>query len=164
VIPDTRIDYAIAKRRCDDVLNPHYKAWLTHGEADLSAPRTPSGTWDWMVGVYKQSPKYTGKGTETRSSYDRMLALVSKYILKAGRLFGTLALASITPGAADKLFEKLKANPGRHEDPHGRPGDEGVPARLGRRKALRASPSAIRKPVPENGAELQSKANAAVPT
>lgn len=52
-------DYAIAKRKCDDVLNPHYKAWLTNGEADLSAPRAPSGTWDWMVGVYKTSPKYT---------------------------------------------------------------------------------------------------------
>src|ERR1700730_18839141 len=62
-------DYANAKRRCDEVLNPHYKAWLTNGEADLSAPRAPSGTWDWMVGVYKQSPKYTSKGAETRSSY-----------------------------------------------------------------------------------------------
>jgi hypothetical protein len=104
-------DYAIAKRRCDEVLNPHYKARLTHGEADLSIPRAPSGTWDWMAGVYKRSPKYTGKGAETRSSYDRMLAMVSKYVLKDGRLFGTLALASITPGTADKLFEKLKANP-----------------------------------------------------
>ncbi|WP_461353783.1 hypothetical protein [Bradyrhizobium sp. USDA 4454] len=104
-------DYGIAKRKCDDVLNPHYRAWLTHGEADLASPRAPSGTWDWMVGIYKQSPKYKSKGAETRSSYDRMLALVSKYVLKDGRLFGTLALASITPGTADKLFEKLQANP-----------------------------------------------------
>jgi hypothetical protein len=103
-------DYAIAKRRCDEVLNPHYKAWLTHGEADLSLPRAPSGTWDWMVGIYKSSQKYTGKGDDTRSSYDRMLALVSKHVLKDGRFFGALALASITPGTADKLFEKLKVN------------------------------------------------------
>jgi hypothetical protein len=37
-----------------------------------------------------------------------MLHLVSAHALKDGRKFGKLALSSITPGAADKLFAKLK--------------------------------------------------------
>jgi hypothetical protein len=69
------------------------------------------GTFDWMVATYKVSPKYTNLPAETRSSYDRMLNMVSVLPLKDGRAFGSLMLASITPGAADKLHERIKVNP-----------------------------------------------------
>ena len=36
------------------------------------------------------------------------LRLVSEYVLKDGRKFGTLALKSVTPDAADRLYERLK--------------------------------------------------------
>jgi hypothetical protein len=79
-------DYGEAKKRCDDVLNPHYRAWLTKGE-DLApgADRFARGTFDWMVSVYKASPKYSKRPAETRSSYDRMLRFVSSLQLKDGR-------------------------------------------------------------------------------
>ena len=64
-----------------------------------------------MVATYKASPKYTKLPAETRSSYDRMLKMVSVLLLKDGRAFGTLTLASITPGAADRLHERIKVNP-----------------------------------------------------
>ena len=54
------------------------------------------------------SPKYTKKPAKTRKSYDSVLRLVSKHALKDGRTFGSLPLSSITPGATDRLFEKLK--------------------------------------------------------
>jgi hypothetical protein len=73
-------DYGVAKKRCDEVLNPHYKAWLTKGEEGEN--RLEVGSFDWLVSVYKASPKYTNLPAETRSSYDRALRLVSEYRLK----------------------------------------------------------------------------------
>jgi len=99
-------DYGTAKRRCDEILNPHYRAWLRGGEAETTGAET--GSFDWMVAIYKRSHRYTERGEETRASYDRMLRLVSAHALKDGRRFGRLSLSSITPGAADKLFAKLK--------------------------------------------------------
>src|ERR1019366_2365663 len=106
------VDYGAAKQRCDDVLNPHYRAWLTKGEGvEPGTERAMRGTFDWMVATYKASPKYTRMPAETRSSYDRMLNMVSVLTLKDGRTFGSLTLPSITPGAADKLHERIKINP-----------------------------------------------------
>jgi hypothetical protein len=102
-------DYAEAKRRCDDLLNPQFDAWRTRGQE--TTPRTTVGSFQWMIEVYKTSPKYSRKLRKTRKSYDAVLKLVSGYELKDGRKFGALALTSITPGAADRLYEKLKAKP-----------------------------------------------------
>ncbi len=101
-------DYAVAKQRCDQVLNPQFDAWRTHG-VEIAVTRGPlPGSFDWMVAVYKSSPKYSKKPIGTQKSYDSVLRLVSTHKLKDGRLFGSLSLASIAPGAADRLFEKLK--------------------------------------------------------
>jgi hypothetical protein len=107
-------DYAQAKRRCDEVLNPQFDAWR---EGDEPAPieRVFPGSFDWMIAVYKSSPRYTELPLKTRRSYDAVLRLVSKHPLKDGRLFGTLAVASATPGVADRLYVKLKARPGGGE-------------------------------------------------
>jgi hypothetical protein len=105
-------DYGAAKQRCDDVLNPHYRSWLAKGEGvEPGTERAMRGTFDWMVATYKASPKYTRMPAETRSSYDRMLNMVSVLTLKDGRTFGSLTLPSITPGAADKLHERIKVSP-----------------------------------------------------
>lgn len=103
-------DYAKAKQRCDDILNPQFDAWRTGGE--MRDPSAAPGTFDWMMSVYKGNPKYKDKPPRTRKSIDAALALVGKHVLKDGRMFGALALSSITPGAADRLFAKLKEKPG----------------------------------------------------
>jgi hypothetical protein len=99
-------DYARAKKRCDDVLNPQFAAWRTQGKSPETAG-PPEGTFDWMTALYKTAPKYTKRPPKTRKSYDAALAIVSKHELADGRLFGSLSLKSITPGAADRLFAKL---------------------------------------------------------
>ncbi|MGA0595658.1 hypothetical protein [Enterovirga sp. CN4-39] len=101
-------DYAAAKQRCDDVLNPQFDAWRRRGEIEEQRVSARFGTFDWMVEVYKGSPQYTSKEEKTRKGYDAVLALVSGHKLKDGRTFGALGIASITPGAADRLHEKLK--------------------------------------------------------
>jgi hypothetical protein len=103
-------DYGAAKTRCDEVLNPHFAAWRTGNETSLELA-APFGTFDWLVSTYKDSPNYSELPDNTRRSYDGALAMVSGHKLKDGRRFGSLPIASITPGAADKLFEKLKVRP-----------------------------------------------------
>jgi len=100
-------DYAEAKRRCDEVLNPHFDAWRLRDETPPADERTVAGTFDWMTAVAKSSPKWP-KRPATVKSYDAALRLVSAYVLKDGRKFGALSLKNITPDAADRLYEKLK--------------------------------------------------------
>jgi integrase len=99
-------DYGEAKRRCDDVLNPQFHAWRTNGEIDEHSRPLPY-TFDWLVSVYKSSPKYSRLSPGTQGDYDRVLSLVSKHKIKDGRHFGELTLRSITPGAADRLHARL---------------------------------------------------------
>jgi Phage integrase family len=108
------IDFAQAKRRCDEVLNPQFDAWRT-GDETAPVERLLPGSFNWMIALYKSSPRYSELPQKTRRSYDAVLRLVSDHELKDGRLFGTLALASVTPGVADRLFVKLKDRPGGGE-------------------------------------------------
>jgi hypothetical protein len=102
------IDYGVAKERCDVLLNPQFDAWRLGAKAPALPDRIAIGTFDWLVGLYKSSPKYRDKPPKTRKSYDAVLRLVADYSLTDGRGFGTLSFASIVPGAADRLYEKLQ--------------------------------------------------------
>ena len=104
-------DYADAKKRCDEVLNPHFDAWRKREEITLPSDHVIQGTFDWMIAVYKSSPLYRKLPAKTRKSYDAALRLASQHKLKDGRNFGKLALSSVTPGAADRLYDKLKERP-----------------------------------------------------
>jgi hypothetical protein len=104
-------DYADAKKRCDELLNPQLDAWRKREVITLPSDHAVPGTFDWMVTVYKSSPLYRKLPAKTRKSYDAALRLASQHILRDGRKFGMLLLSSITPGAADRLFAKLKERP-----------------------------------------------------
>ncbi len=64
-----------------------------------------------LTGFYKSSPLFQRLPARTRKSYDAALRLVSQHELKDKRRFGMLLLSSITPGAADRLFDKLRRRP-----------------------------------------------------
>jgi hypothetical protein len=104
-------DYADAKKRCDEVLNPQFDAWRKREDISFPSNRAGVGSFDWMVAVYKSSPLYRKLPAKTRKSYDAALRRASQHKLKDGRDFGGLALTSITPGAADRLYDKLKDRP-----------------------------------------------------
>jgi len=99
-------DYGEAKRRCDELLNPQFEAWRKREEPQAIGS-TVSGTFDWLVGVFKSSPKFRRLSPGSRADYDRALGLLSSHVLKDGRRFGVLSLKSITPGVADRLHEKI---------------------------------------------------------
>jgi len=101
-------DFATAKARCDDVLNPQLDAWRNEGPLPAIGSQIRVGTFDWLVALYKAAPQYTSKPQRTRSGYDAALRLISSFKLKDGRHIGSLALTSITPALADKLYDKLR--------------------------------------------------------
>jgi Phage integrase family len=111
VIEALGTDYADAKKRCDELLNPQLDAWRKREEIFLPSDHAEHGTFDWMVATYKSSPLYRKLLDKTRKSYDAALRLVSQHKLTDGRNFGVLPLNSITPGAADRLFARLKERP-----------------------------------------------------
>lgn len=101
-------DYARAKERCDKILNPQFESWRL-GRTEIAQPSGPAiGTFDWLVSIFRSHPAFTAKPAKTRKSYAAAAALAADYVLKDGRRFGTLSLTSITPGAADRLFEKIR--------------------------------------------------------
>ena len=104
-------DYAEAKKRCDELLNPHLDAWRNRDDFVPGSGHPTHGTFDWMVEVYKTSPLYRKLPAKTAKSYDAALRLASQHKLKDDRIFGALDLNSITPGAADRLFDRLKERP-----------------------------------------------------
>ncbi len=99
-------DYGEATRRCDDILNPQFRAWRTKEDACESS-RPLLYTFDWLVALYKSSPKYERLTPRSQHDYDRVLSVVSNHTLKDGRRFGELTLRSINPGAADRLHARL---------------------------------------------------------
>jgi hypothetical protein len=101
-------DYADAKRRCEGTLNPQLHSWLRR-EAPSGTARPLPGTFAWLIAIYKASPKYLQRASGTQVDYDAVLSLVAGHKLKDGRCFGELSLASITPGAADRLHSKILA-------------------------------------------------------
>lgn len=98
-------DYGEAKRRCDDILNPQLAAWRL--KDSTPATKASHGTVDWMFGIYKATPRYTELPARTRKSYDAALRSVADHVMKDGRRFGAVQVRSVTPGAADKLFQKI---------------------------------------------------------
>jgi integrase len=104
------VDYTSAKQRCDEVLNPQFDAWRGREEI-VPSDRAVPGTFDWMIAVYKSSPLFRKLPTRTQKSYDAALRLASQHKLKDKRRFGMLPLASVTPGAADRLFDRLRQRP-----------------------------------------------------
>jgi hypothetical protein len=105
------VDYGDAKKRCDVLLNQQFDAWRKRDVVELRSDHLRTGTLDWMIAIYKSSPLYRKLPAKTRKSYDAVLRLASQHTLKDGRTFGLLLLNSITPGAADRLYAKLKEKP-----------------------------------------------------
>ena len=103
-------DYAAAKARCDEYLNPFFMSWLSGGDRDAKR-QAPIASFDWLVADYKSSKKYTKRPPRTRSSYDRALEDVAGYTLTDGRRFGVLNVNSIKAATVDTLYEKLKVGP-----------------------------------------------------
>jgi hypothetical protein len=66
------------------------------------------GTVDWLFREYRISKAYLDKvAPRSRPDYERTMLVVADLLTKNGVRIGSLSVRSITPRAADKLYEKI---------------------------------------------------------
>ena len=91
-------------------LNGLFDEWdLTRRGMPVSSEAAPRiGSIDWLFREYKQSKAYTEKvGIRSRPGYEWSMRAVCNTLNKKGVRIGSLPIKSITPRAADKLYEKF---------------------------------------------------------
>lgn len=99
-------DYGAAKKRVDEILNPAFDDWRRGGVGPIHS-RIVVGTFDWMVGRFKTTPKFLKASERHRKATEGYLTRVADYRLSDGRRLGEIGIKSVTPGVADKIVDKL---------------------------------------------------------
>src|SRR5687768_16140756 len=66
-------DYGQAKQRADDILNPQFDAWRARGKAPEVSGRAAIGTFNWLVQVYRTSPRFRERPQKTQKDYEAAL-------------------------------------------------------------------------------------------
>jgi hypothetical protein len=110
-------DYAVAcgvdgKGGRGAALNGLFDEWwkTKNGEPVESIARY--GTVDWLFREYKASPRYQKRVSQrTRPDYERLMQLVIGLQTKRGDCVGQRPIKSITPRAADKIYEQICNGP-----------------------------------------------------
>jgi len=93
-------------------LNGLFDEWwkAKNGEPVESIAR--HGTVDWLFREYKASKRYHERVSErTRPDYEQLMQLVVNLPTKRGDRVGQRLIKSITPLAADKIYEQICAGP-----------------------------------------------------
>jgi hypothetical protein len=95
-------------------LNGLFDEWdqLRRGLPVSFAAAPAIGSVDWLFREYKQSKAYTEKvSARSRTSYEWTMRAVADTLNKKGVRIGNLPVRSITPRAADKLYDKFIMTP-----------------------------------------------------
>ncbi len=95
------------------ILNAQLDAWRDHNAAVQTNPtQYARGSMAWLVNEYLRSPAF-GKHVSKRSrpEYVRALHRILDMTTKDDRTVGRLQVASITPAAVDKIYERLQVGP-----------------------------------------------------
>lgn len=117
IIPNEPLgdDYAVACGASGDggraaALNGLFDEWNAHrqGQAVDLGPLLRFGTVDWVFREYKCSKAYLEKvAARSRPDYERTMLLVSDVITNKGDRLGGRSARSITPRAADKIYDRV---------------------------------------------------------
>jgi hypothetical protein len=91
-------------------LNGLFDEWNNHrkGQPLNRGPLLRFGTVDWVFREYKSSKAYLEKvAARSRPDYERTMLLVADLITNKGDRLGGRGLLSITPRAADKIYDRI---------------------------------------------------------
>ncbi|MGJ4995690.1 hypothetical protein ACQR0Z_14790 [Bradyrhizobium sp. HKCCYLS3077] len=97
------------------VLNALFDDWFAQytgkavAERNLAGARV--GSIDWLFREYKRSKAYLEKVSKrSRPGYEHSMQAICNFVNKKGERIGSLPIKSISPRAADLLYEKFIAN------------------------------------------------------
>ena len=100
-------DYDAAVRRVEEILLPAIDSWRTGGRSDTVPLGPPSGSFDWLVSVFKGHRAWRDIDQKTRRLYEQGLSLAANYVLKDGSRVGSKQIANFTRAFVDGLYAKL---------------------------------------------------------
>jgi hypothetical protein len=106
-------DFAVACARAA-ALNGLFDEWIAaHRGQPVSSRIAPDvGTIDWLFREYKQSNSYLEKvAPRSRKDYEWAMAEICNTLTRSGRRIGSLSIESISPLAADKLYDMFTRGP-----------------------------------------------------
>jgi hypothetical protein len=128
-------------------LNGLFDEWLTIKSGKLLESIARFGTVDWLFREYKASKRYREHVSQrTRQDYERLMQLVINLPTKRGDCVGQRPVKSISPLAADKLYEQVCAGP---NGPRPRQGEKVVAlCRAAWRVVHRLHPDCFNRDVP----------------
>jgi len=98
-------DYAEAKKRCDELLNPLLDAWR---EEDVVVGGPERGTFSWLIVTYRTSRNY--ENLKSKREYDNGLELVRSYRLAKdafGRRLGDIELLALRRHVIQRVYDRL---------------------------------------------------------
>jgi hypothetical protein len=106
-------DYDAAVQRTERVLLKAFDSWLGGGEDAKPSVGIVIGSVDWLFNEFRKTwSKATAKRTCALSPgqcrvHETGIKMISEYLLKDGRRFGSLNVRKIDTSVADALFEAL---------------------------------------------------------
>jgi hypothetical protein len=93
-------------------LNARFDEWLKTKSGEPLPGLARHGSVDWLFREFKASIRFREKVSErSRPDYERSMLMVSDMVTKAGARVGDRPVKSITPAAADKIYERLCQGP-----------------------------------------------------
>ena len=101
-------DYGAAVDRAN-VLNKHLDDWRNGRQGiPVEEVRRGYGTVAWLIDCYVRSTRFLKVAERSRYEYRRALKRIENMPTKTGGVVADLAVASITPAAVDKIYDKLQ--------------------------------------------------------
>jgi hypothetical protein len=94
------------------ILNALFDEWLKAKSGEPIESVARHGTVDWLFREYKASKRYRERvSARTQPDYERTMHLVTHIVTKRGDRIGSRPVKSITPLAADKIYERVCNGP-----------------------------------------------------
>lgn len=101
------VDYQVAVARAEHLLLPAFDSWRSGGASDERSIAVTPDTLDWVIAEFKADRRFTKLDPKTKRNHEVGFGLVGRYVLKDGRLLGSVRLALITTAITDAVYEKL---------------------------------------------------------
>jgi hypothetical protein len=96
-----------AVERAENVLLPAFDSWRSRGLTDMVPAFPVSGTFDWLVCVFKTHQKWKEIDHKTQRFYEQGLALFANHKLKDGSRAGSKQITDFTKRFVDAIYAKL---------------------------------------------------------
>jgi hypothetical protein len=94
------------------ILNSLFDEWRAVHDGEPIVGQVAIGSVSWLFREYKRSTDYDERvRPRTRPDYDRLMLLVANVVTKHGDKIGDRHIRSITPRAADKIYERIIDGP-----------------------------------------------------